>query len=162
MSLELQLEASLYLLLSALLSMVVGLERERRQQPAGLRTHMMVGIGACLFTSLSRFAFVDDPARVAAQIVSGIGFLGAGAILQFRGEKDHDIKHLTTAASIWATAAIGMATGAGAWFLAINATLLCWVILSIIRLLEPEKRSQDNLQTHHTPHEPNASDATQS
>jgi putative Mg2+ transporter-C (MgtC) family protein len=140
MPLELQIETSLLLILTALLSMVVGLDRNRRQQPAGLRTHMLVGIGSCLFTILSIHAFAGgDTGRVAAQIVSGIGFLGAGVILQLRQNGISDIKHLTTAASIWTTAAIGMAVGSGAWFLAIAATILIWVILAVVRRFEPDK-----------------------
>jgi putative Mg2+ transporter-C (MgtC) family protein len=123
MTLELQLTSSLQLILAALFSMVIGLDRERRHRPAGLRTHMLVGLGACLFTSLSFYAFPgSDPARVAANIVVGIGFLGAGTIIQ----RKHDVHDLTTAASIWATAAVGMAVGTGAWFLALCATLMIW------------------------------------
>ena len=140
MSLELQFVTSLQLLLATFLSMIVGLERDRRNQPAGLRTHMLVGFGACLFTIVSFHAFPgSDPARVAAQVVTGIGFLGAGTILHLRQERETDIKHLTTAASIWATAAIGMSVGAGVWFLAINGTLITWVILAIVRRFEPDK-----------------------
>ena len=127
-----QLGVALQLLLAALLSMVIGLDREAHA-PAGLRSHMLVGVGASLFTSLSLYAFTgSDPARVAAQVVVGIGFLGAGTILQRKG----DIHHLTTAASIWATAAVGMAVGAGTWFLAICSTLLIWIVLRIIRRFE--------------------------
>jgi putative Mg2+ transporter-C (MgtC) family protein len=130
MSLQLQAEASLLLLLAALLSMVVGLDRERRHRPAGLRTHMLVGMGACMFTLLSRHAFPGgDPARVASNVVTGVGFLGAGAIIQ----RKHDVHDLTTAANIWATAAIGMAVGSGAWLLATSATVIMWVILAVIR-----------------------------
>jgi len=141
MSLEDQFLASFQLLLATFLCMLIGLERDRRDQPAGLRTHMLVGFGACLFTVLSLHAFSgSDSARVAAQIVTGIGFLGAGTILHLRNTNgDSDIKHLTTAASIWATAAIGMAVGTGAWFLAINGTLITWVILAIVRRFEPDK-----------------------
>ncbi len=140
MSLELQLEVTIYLALAALLSMVIGLDRERRQRPAGLRTHMMVGVGACLFTLLSVHAFPGpgDSARVAAQVVTGVGFLGAGTIIQ----RKMDVHQLTTAASIWATAAVGMAVGAGAWFLGITATLIIWVVLAVLRPLEPEKRKE--------------------
>lgn len=138
MSLQLQLEATGLLILAAFLSMIIGMERERRQRPAGLRTHMLVGIGACLFTLLSILAFPGaDPARVAAQIVVGIGFLGAGTIIQ----RKSDVRDLTTAASIWTTAAVGMAAGAGAWFLAMTATLIIWVVLAIIRRFEPEKKT---------------------
>lgn len=141
MSIEVQLLTSLQLLLATFLSMLVGLERDRRNQPAGLRTHMLVGFGACLFTILSFHAFQGgDPSRVAAQVVSGIGFLGAGTILHLRhANGGSDVKHLTTAASIWATAGIGMAVGTGAWLLAINGTLITWIILAVVRRLEPDK-----------------------
>ncbi len=135
MSLEVQFLTSLQLLLATFLSMLVGLERDRQNQPAGLRTHMLVGFGSCMFTIISFHAFPgSESARVAAQIVTGIGFLGAGTILHLRNTNgESDIKHLTTAASIWATAAIGMAVGTGAWFLAINGTLITWMILAIVR-----------------------------
>lgn len=141
MSLQLQLEATLLLILAALLSMIVGMDRERRHRPAGLRTHMLVGIGACLFTRLSIDAFPgSDPARLAAQIVTGIGFLGAGTIIQ-RKSNVHD---LTTAASIWATAAIGMSVGSGAWFLALTATLTVWIVLAVIRRFSKDEASQNH------------------
>ena len=137
MTLEEQLVATLELLLAAFLSMIVGLDREHRHQPAGLRTHMLVGMGACLFTILSIEAFPGaDSARVAAQVVTGIGFLGAGTILQLRRQGETDIKHLTTAAGIWATSAVGMAVGAGAWFLAINGTIIIWVVLAVMRRVD--------------------------
>jgi putative Mg2+ transporter-C (MgtC) family protein len=130
MSLFQQAEVLLQLILAALLGMVIGLDREYRNQPAGLRTHMLVGLGSCLFTVLSIYAFPgSDPARIAAQVVVGIGFLGAGTIINRKGQAHH----LTTAASIWATAAIGMAVGAGAWFLGLGAALLIWIILVVIR-----------------------------
>jgi putative Mg2+ transporter-C (MgtC) family protein len=130
MSLFLQAEVIIQLILAAFLSMIVGMDRENRNQPAGLRTHMLVGLGACLFTSLSIHAFPgDDNSRVASNIVVGIGFLGAGTIIT-RGGQPH---HLTTAATIWSTAAVGMAVGAGAWFLALGASVLMWIILSLIR-----------------------------
>ncbi len=137
MSLFLQVEIAIELMLAAFLSMVIGVDREGRGAPAGMRTHMLVGVGACLFTTLSFHAFPGgDPARVAAQIVTGIGFLGAGTILQREG----GIRHLTTAASIWATAAVGMAVGVGAWFLAISGTLIIWVILAVVRRFEIKQR----------------------
>ncbi len=136
MSLEIQITVSFELILAAFLSMIIGLDRERRQSPAGLRTHMMVGLGSCLFTTLSFYAFPgSDPARVAAQVVVGIGFLGAGTIIQ----RKKGVHELTTAASIWATAAVGMAVGTGAWFLGISATLVIWTVLAVIRRFEPEK-----------------------
>jgi putative Mg2+ transporter-C (MgtC) family protein len=104
--------------LALLLSAVIGLERELRQKDAGLRTHTLVGVGSALFMLISKYGFTDvlekqlvvlDPSRVAAQIVSGIGFLGAGLIFVHRGS----VRGLTTAASIWVTAAVGAAAGAG-------------------------------------------------
>ncbi|MDX2137117.1 MAG: MgtC/SapB family protein [Chloroflexota bacterium] len=128
MSLEQQFVGVLELLLAMTLSMVIGLNRERRDKDAGLRTHMLVGLGACLFTVLAARAFPTDSAsRIIANIITGIGFLGAGIIYQTKdGTRD-----LTTAASIWATAAIGMVVGIGAWFMAMCATLLVWVTLEI-------------------------------
>lgn len=135
MSLQLQLEISLLLVLSAVLSSLIGYNREKRERPAGLRTHMLVGIGSCLFTLLSIHAFEGgDPGRVASQILPGLGFLGAGAILKER----QNVEGLTTAASMWATAAIGMAVGTGAWFLAILATLFVWFVLAILQKVEPK------------------------
>jgi putative Mg2+ transporter-C (MgtC) family protein len=113
--LTLQLDLSLRLVLAAILGALIGGEREIHGHPAGIRTHMLVALGSGLFTVLSIHGFGQgpgvpiDPTRIAAQIVSGIGFLGAGAIL-----KDGIvIRGLTTAASLWATAAVGMAAGAG-------------------------------------------------
>jgi len=134
MSFESQLTAVLQIILAAILSMLIGIDRERRGRPAGLRTHMLVGIGACLFTSLSKNAFPGNTtAQVAANVVTGIGFLGAGALLQHNGS---GVFGVTTAAGIWATAAIGMAVGADAWFLAICTTLLIWFILVVILGIE--------------------------
>jgi putative Mg2+ transporter-C (MgtC) family protein len=125
-----QAEVILQLLLASFLSMIIGMDREARNQPAGLRTHMLVALGACLFTALSKYAFPgDDNSRIASNIVVGIGFLGAGTIIN----RNNQPQHLTTAASIWSTAAVGMAVGAGAWFLALGASLIIWTILSVIR-----------------------------
>lgn len=133
MSLQLQIETAGLVLLSILLTGVIGVNREQHKHPAGLRTHVLVGMGACVFTILSRYAFPDgDPARVAAQVVSGLGFLGAGAILKER----NDISGLTTAASLWATASIGMAVGTGAWLLGIMVTVLIWGVLVFLRQFE--------------------------
>jgi putative Mg2+ transporter-C (MgtC) family protein len=106
----------LRLLVAAVLGSLVGLERERLDWAPGLRTHMLVCVGACLFMTVSAYGFsavlsrpsvVLDPSRVAAQVVTGVGFLGAGTIL-LRGEM---VRGLTTAASIWTVAAVGMAVG---------------------------------------------------
>lgn len=117
----LQLDLSVRLLVAAVLGLAIGFEREIHGHPAGLRTHMLVALGSALFTVLSIHGFLGeagaapvDPTRIAAQIVSGIGFLGAGAIL-----KDGIvIRGLTTAASLWATSAVGMAAGAGEYAIA--------------------------------------------
>jgi uncharacterized membrane protein YhiD involved in acid resistance len=114
-----QIDIAARLVLSAILGAIIGLERELRAHPAGIRTHLLVSLGSALFTVVSIFGFLDvaglganaqaDPTRVAAQVVSGIGFLGAGAIIKY----GTSIRGLTTAGSLWATAAIGMAAGAG-------------------------------------------------
>ncbi len=120
------------LLLAFTLSALVGLERHLRGKSAGLRTQAIVGTASALFLLVSKYGFNDvlsdhvvlDPSRVAAQIVTGIGFLGAGLILTRRGA----VRGLTTAASVWETAAIGMAAGAGLWLLALVVTGLHFVI----------------------------------
>jgi putative Mg2+ transporter-C (MgtC) family protein len=132
-----QLELALRLVVAAVLGALVGLERERRSHPAGMRTHLLVSVGAGAFTVLSIEYFAapgSDPGRIAAQIVTGIGFLGAGAILKERGA----IKGLTTAASLWVVAAIGMAAGAGAWGIATATTVI--VLVSLWPLREIERR----------------------
>lgn len=121
------------------LSVLIGLERERRVKSAGLRTHTLVGLGSALFTLVSAYGFVGvigagvilDPSRIAAQIVSGIGFLGAGVIFV----RQNAVAGLTTAASIWVTAAVGMACGAGMPLIAAAATLLHLFTVSILSRL---------------------------
>jgi putative Mg2+ transporter-C (MgtC) family protein len=110
------------LLLAAVLGGAVGAERELADQPAGLRTHMLLTIGACLFTLVSAYGFGGpaDPSRLAAQIVTGIGFLGGGAIVRH----GLTVRGVTTAASIWATTAIGVTVGTGRYLLAAGGTLL--------------------------------------
>jgi putative Mg2+ transporter-C (MgtC) family protein len=119
-----QLDISLRLLAAALLGAAIGFEREIHAHPAGMRTHLLVSLGSAAFTILGIFFFVSaaptDPSRIAAQIVSGIGFLGAGAILKYGSS----VRGLTTAASLWATAAVGMAAGAGAWVVAVVTSVL--------------------------------------
>jgi putative Mg2+ transporter-C (MgtC) family protein len=138
MSLFQQAEAVFYLFLAVFLGYIIGLDREHRDQPAGLRTHMLVCLGACLFTLISKYGFTgNDNARVAANVVVGIGFLGAGVIIERRGTPHH----LTTAANIWAAAAVGMAVGTGAWLLATSAALLIWTILAVIRRFSKENKS---------------------
>jgi len=115
------------------LGAVVGLERERRGHAAGFRTMAMVSSGSCLFTLLGAalFASGTDPTRIAAQVVTGVGFLGAGAILREGG----GVKGLTTAATIWVVAAIGMAAGFGVYILAVGTTALVLVGLITMRIL---------------------------
>jgi len=119
------------LLLAVFLGAVVGLERETIHKPAGLRTHMLVCLGSCLFTIVS-IGFSVDPARIAAGIVAGIGFIGAGTIWADRDK----VQGITTAASLWATAAIGLTAGIGDYPLAVIATVLVFVILSSRYLLK--------------------------
>jgi putative Mg2+ transporter-C (MgtC) family protein len=130
-----QLELIVRLLLAAVLGAAIGLERELHDHPAGMRTHLLVSVGSATFTVLSLFAFAApsaDPGRIAAQVVSGIGFLGAGAILKYGAT----VRGLTTAASLWAVAAVGMAAGAGAWGVALAATVIVVVSLWPLRIVE--------------------------
>jgi len=122
------------LVVAALLGALIGLEREIHDHPAGMRTHLLVALGSAGFTVLSIEAFQApgaDPARIAAQIVAGVGFLGAGAILK----EGATIRGLTTAASLWSVAAVGMAAGAGSWVVAITATVLVLVSLWPLRVV---------------------------
>jgi putative Mg2+ transporter-C (MgtC) family protein len=114
------------LILAVFLGMIVGLEREKAHKPAGLRTHMLVSLGSCLFMIVS-LEFSFDPARIAAGVVTGVGFIGAGTII---AERDK-IVGVTTAASLWVTSAIGLSVGAGNYVLASIASLLALLILSL-------------------------------
>ncbi len=121
-----QLWWAMDLILAALLGFFIGLERKYRDKEAGIRTHTIVAFGAALMMIISRYAFGDeaDSARVAAQIVAGIGFLGAGIIVY----RKNVVHGLTTAAGVWATAGIGMACGGGLWLIAIFATIILILI----------------------------------
>ena len=136
------LDVLLRLTVAAVLGGAVGLEREIREREAGLRTHLLVSVGAALFTLVSAYAWADwsfstprgivfDPTRIAAQIVTGIGFLGAGAIIR----QGLTVRGLTTAATLWLVAAIGMASGAGYWEAAVIATVGALVTLWPLRLV---------------------------
>ena len=123
-----ELEMSLRLLLAAALGAIIGYQRERAGKPAGLRTYILICAGAALFTIVSIYGFsaAGDPARVAAGIVAGIGFLGAGAIIR----SGHGIvAGLTTAATIWAVAGIGLAAGTGLYLVAAVTTVIVLIIL---------------------------------
>lgn len=133
-------EILLRLIVSAMLGFIIGLERERQNQPAGLRTHMILVAGATLAMTLSINLAIQfyplvptgDPARLAAQVISGIGFLGAGAILRF----GTSIKGLTTATSLWTIAVVGLMVGAGYYLTSIAATLFLLFILTLLNQIE--------------------------
>ena len=130
----------LRVLVGAVLGAAVGLERERQDQPAGLRTHMILVIGATLAMVLSvnlgylfaRPGTPADPARLAAQVISGIGFLGAGAILRY----GFTVKGLTTATSLWTMAIVGMAVGAGYYLIGVVTTVMILVVLALLNIIE--------------------------
>lgn len=137
------------LLVAAACGSVIGVERERLLWAAGVRTHMLVCVGSCLIMIVSAFGFEDalrqsnvnlDPSRIAAQVVSGIGFIGAGAIL-LRGQV---VRGLTTAASVWSVAAIGLAVGGGLYFAAGASTLIIVTILAGIKPVEEAYRARNH------------------
>jgi putative Mg2+ transporter-C (MgtC) family protein len=130
------------LLAAAALGGAIGIERELHEREAGFRTHLLVSVGAALFTLVSAYAWSDfdfaqadgvtfDPTRIAAQIVTGIGFLGAGAIIR----QGLSVRGLTTAATLWMVAAIGMASGAGFYWAAVFGTVLALVSLGPLRIV---------------------------
>ena len=135
-------EIVLRLAIVVLLCGAIGLERQARDQIAGVRTHVIVGVGAALFTLVSAYGFPEfshsriDPTRIAAQVVSGIGFLGAGVILRH----GVTVRGVTTAAALWISAAIGMATAAGFYAGAVAATAIALVTLVALRRLKPVVR----------------------
>ncbi|MCC6618580.1 MAG: MgtC/SapB family protein [Chloroflexi bacterium] len=144
LSVTVQVELALRLTVGLVLGAIIGFERELHRQPAGFRTHSLVALGAALFAIISGYGYTGDnadPTRIAAQIVSGIGFLGAGTILQFRGH----IRGLTTAASLWSVAAVGAATGTGLYVLAVLGTVLIIVVLSLLDRVEDFARQRYNL-----------------
>lgn len=135
-------EIIIRLSLAAFFGGLVGLERERKDWAAGLRTHMLVCVGASLTMMVSTYGFADilgtknvvlDPSRIAAQVISGIGFIGAGTILFLR---EGIVRGLTTASGLWTVAAIGLATGGGMYFAALTATVLAIIILWILQPIE--------------------------
>jgi len=119
--------AALRLLLAAALGAIIGYQRERANKPAGLRTHILICVGAALFTVASIYGFgTADAARVASGIVAGIGFLGAGAIIR---SGEGIVAGLTTAATIWAVAGIGLAAGAGLYLVSAVSTVIVLIVL---------------------------------
>ena len=157
---SLQLDLAVRMLIAAVLGAAIGFEREIHEHPAGMRTHLLVALGSAIFTLLSIFGFGVsagssgggspnvDPTRIAAQIVSGIGFLGAGAILKY----GTSIRGLTTAASLWATAAIGMAVGAGSWIVAVVGAAIVifslWPLNVVIARLRPQGTRESRVRLH--------------
>jgi putative Mg2+ transporter-C (MgtC) family protein len=144
---QVQIDVAVRLLVAAAFAMAIGFEREIHEHAAGLRTHMLVGVGSCLFTLVSVFGFEaysrsTDPSRVAAQIVTGIGFLGAGAILR----EGVSVRGLTTAASLWVVAAIGMAVGLGMFWasgIAVAITIVSLWALRPFRTRLHRERSEE-------------------
>jgi putative Mg2+ transporter-C (MgtC) family protein len=131
----LQLELTIRLVAALALGGVIGWERELQRMPAGFRTHALVALGAAIFTVVSAHGLTgpqSDPTRIAAQIVSGVGFLGGGAILHHGGT----VRGLTTAASLWAVAAVGMAAGAGLLIMAVVSTVLVIIGLEVFDRFE--------------------------
>ncbi|HEU4855932.1 MAG TPA: MgtC/SapB family protein [Rhodanobacteraceae bacterium] len=144
-------EIVIRLLLAAALGGIIGFDRERHTWAAGLRTHMLVCLGATVAMIVSAYGFADvlgkpstivlgrtdvvlDPSRIAAQVISGIGFLGAGTIMFM--QRESVIRGLTTAAGLWTVAAIGLAVGGGMYLAAVIATAIAWVILAVLKPLE--------------------------
>lgn len=146
------IDQQIYLMINVTLAMVlsgiIGINRERKDKSAGLRTHMLTGTGACIFTLLSLYAFPNaDTSRVASNVVTGIGFLCGGVIIQRKNET-YD---LTTAAGLWATAAVGMAIAAGVWLLAIYSTLAFWFILELVKRMKPiHLEEEEKVETPNT------------
>jgi putative Mg2+ transporter-C (MgtC) family protein len=146
----LEVELVLRLVGAGVAGALIGFERELRDQPAGFRTHMLVALGSCVFTLVSAYGFRAlvgepgfdpvDPSRIAAQIVTGIGFLGAGVIFR----QGLTVRGLTTAASLWVTAALGMAIGAGLYLVAGSATAVALVTIVALR---PVRRVVRGLRT---------------
>jgi putative Mg2+ transporter-C (MgtC) family protein len=129
------LEAILRFLLAVALGAAIGFQRERAGKAAGLRTHILVGSGAALFTLVSIYGFGNvgvDISRVAAGVVVGVGFIGAGVIL--RGQREEEVAGLTTAATIWVTAAIGLAAGAGMYLISVISTAIITGILLLPKI----------------------------
>jgi len=116
-------------LLAIILGGIIGIEREKAHKPAGIRTHMLVALGACLFT-VSSIVFGVDTGRIAAGIVAGIGFIGAGTIIGSKG----NVKGITTAASLWTTSSVGLMIGMSEYFAGVVATLLVLFILVLDNL----------------------------
>lgn len=149
-----ELEFLIRIVLAGVLGVIIGLERSKRLKEAGIRTHCIIAVGAAIFMIVSKYAFSDmtallgersggaDPSRIASQVVNGISFLGAGVIFKHNAT----IKGLTTAAGIWATAAVGMAIGAGMYWVGLTATAVL-VVIQVVLHRFPIGRDNLSLQT---------------
>lgn len=138
MSVQAQLEALIPLAVALVLSGFIGLDRQWKQSPAGIRTHMMVGVGSALVMVMGKILYDDNSAsRLAANVITGIGFLGAGVIIR----RDDRVHELTTAASLWFVAMVGLVAGARLYVLATGATVLGVLVLSVLRWLTKKMRS---------------------
>lgn len=143
------IDVTIRLVVAMILGGIIGLERDYRAKDAGFRTHFLVAVGSALFTLISMYGFVDgvkDTSRVAAQVVSGIGFLGAGLIVF----QKNVIRGLTTAAGLWVTAAVGMACGTGQFFMAALTTALMLVGLEVLSHFVPHLGGLANVQVSFT------------
>lgn len=145
-------EVCMRLLCAMVIGLVIGIEREYTHRPAGMRTHILVTLGACavmitgelLFTQYQGYGATPDPARLSAQVISGVGFLGAGTIMR----EGANVKGLTTAASLWAVACLGIAAGGGYYTVAIVGSVLVLITLTLLELLQrvllnPHARARD-------------------
>lgn len=129
---SIEFETIFQLFLAVGLGALIGFERELKRRPAGLRTHMLVSLGATIFTVIS-LSFDVEPSRIAAGVVTGIGFLGAGSIIAHKGH----IRGITSAATLWVVAGIGLAVGVGQYVIAIIGALFVFAILQLRRIEKP-------------------------
>lgn len=138
---NIEFETIFQLLLAIGLGALIGFERQLRRRPAGLRTHMLVSLGATIFTVIS-LSFDIEPSRIAAGIVTGIGFLGAGSIIAHKGH----IRGITSAATLWIVAAIGLSVGVGEYVIAIISAVFVFVILQLGRIEKRAGMTQDDYE----------------
>lgn len=136
-----EFETIFQLLLAVALGALIGFERELKRRPAGLRTHMLVSLGAAIFAIIS-ISFDIEPSRVAAGIVTGIGFLGAGSIIAHKGH----IRGITSAATLWVVAAIGLSIGVGQFMIAIIGALFVFAVLQLARIEKRTDIEQDDYE----------------
>lgn len=139
MTIDAQFEALLRVVLAGVAAGILGLEREAQDKPAGTRTFAVVGIGAAVFTLGAIQTFGDEASRVVGQVITGVGFLGAGTIIQVKDR----VEGLTTAAGIWAVSAVGLAFGAGLYVLAIGTTVILLIAFAVIGRLVPASVKRD-------------------